>query len=195
MRIPHILSVLLQLGVVLSASAQDGTFEILKGGEVVGHILVGRTISGDRISYKMTSKSEIDIVWTHHVRTALATEYVGERVIYCCGTIHVNDGVRDSSQMRAIGEKALCYIHPGEVFAATVTNEWTSARMYYEEPIGQDSIFVESRLRDCPITRIGDGEYRLVLPGNHANFYIYRDGVLREVRVNRTWLDLVFRRV
>ncbi len=195
MRIPLSLFILLQLGDGPNLSAQDGTFEILKGGEVVGHIHVGRTINGDRISYTMTSNSEIDIIWTQHVRTSLATEYVGERVVHCCGTIHVNDGVRDSSHMRTVGEKALCYIHPGEVFAASVTNTWTTARMYYEEPKGQDSIFVESALKECPLVRTGEGLYDLTLPGNNVNHYIYRDGVLREVRVDRTWLDLVFRRV
>jgi hypothetical protein len=66
--------------------------------------------------------------------------------------------------------------------------------MYFEEPIGQQRIFVESVLRYCPLQHLGGGEYRLTLPDDKVNRYVYKDGRLEEIHVDRNFFDLVFKR-
>ncbi|MBL0045781.1 MAG: hypothetical protein IPP33_15715 [Flavobacteriales bacterium] len=175
--------------------AQDGIFEVWKGDDRVGHITVGRTIAGNRTSYWMTSISSFEIIWKQNVRSITATEYVNDQVTACYSSMHVNDAVRDSSRMLTVGDRALCFVHPTSYFEGNATNPWTTARMYYEEPTGQPSIFVESALHDCPLQRMAEGEYQLTLPNKKRNYYIYRKGVLHEIRIERTWFDLVFKRV
>ncbi|MBL8011292.1 MAG: hypothetical protein JNJ64_11845 [Flavobacteriales bacterium] len=176
------------------ALAQDGTFQILKGGKPVGRIEVSRTEAGGRAVYRMISRSSIVVLWTHDVRSDLSTVYEGDRVTRCHSTYHVDDELRDSSFMYTVGGRPLCYVHPGQVFVGRTDNPWTIARMYYEEPVGQDSIFVESVLRDCPLRAVGDGRYILTMPDKGTNHYTYRDGVLHEVLVDRTLFNLLFRR-
>ncbi len=178
-----------------SALAQDGTFEIMKGDEVIGRIMVGRTVHGERTSYSMTSISALSIIWMQNVRSSVVTEYVGGRVNACRTSMHVNDELRDSSQLLTVEGRALCYVHPGQYFVGNTSNSWTTARMYYEEPKGQTSIFVESALRDCPLVCTGEGLYSLTLPNKDSNHYRYRNGRLQQVIADRTWFDLVFRRV
>ncbi len=176
--------------------AQDGVFEILRGNTVVGRIVVDREVKGGATSYSMVSAAMFDLVWKQHVRTSVTTQYVDGRVTGCKSSVHLNHALRDSSHLNSVGSKALYFVHPSEVYmAAPPTNEWTTARMYYEEPTGQDSIFVESALRDCPLERLAVGEYRLTLPNKSRNHYVYRNGTLHEIRVDRGWFDLVFRRV
>ncbi|MBK9274711.1 MAG: hypothetical protein IPM49_09250 [Flavobacteriales bacterium] len=178
----------------LTASAQDGTFQILKGGKPVGRIDVKRTEAAGKAVYRMTSRSSIVVLWTHDVRSDMLTEYQGGQLTRCYSTYHVDDELRDSSYLYTVGGRPLCYVHPGEVFVGRTDNPWTVARMYYEEPIGQDSIFVESELRDCPLRAVGDGRYILTMPEKGTNHYTYRDGVLHEVLVDRTLFNLLFRR-
>lgn len=178
----------------LLAPAQDGVFEIIKGGKPVGRIDVRRTEVGDRALYRMTSRSSIAVLWTHDVRSDLATEYQGGRLTRCHSTYRVDAELRDSSSMRTVAGRQLCYVHPGEVFVGNARGDWTVARMYYEEPVGQDSVFVESVLRDCPLVALGDGRYVLTMPDKSTNHYTYRGGVLREVYVDRTLFNLLFRR-
>ncbi|HMQ76295.1 MAG TPA: hypothetical protein PKE21_07010 [Flavobacteriales bacterium] len=178
----------------LTASAQDGTFQILKGGKPVGRIDVKRTEAGGKAVYRMTSSSSIVVLWTHDVRSDMLTEYQGGQLTRCYSTYHVDDELRDSSYLYTVGGRPLCYVHPGEVFVGRTDNPWTVARMYYEEPVGQDSIFVESELRDCPLRAVGDGRYILSMPNKGTNHYTYRDGVLHEVLVDRTLFNLLFRR-
>ncbi len=174
--------------------AQDGVFEIIKGDKRVGRIDVRRTETGDRSVYRMTSRSSIAVLWTHDVRSDLCTEYLDGRLTRCHSTYHVDTELRDSSSMLLVGGRRLCYVHPGKVFVGNATGGWTVARMYYEEPVGQDSVFVESVLQDCPLVALGNGRYVLTMPDNSTNHYTYLGGVLREVYVDRTLFNLRFRR-
>ncbi len=92
-----------------SAFAQDGVFEVLKGEDVIGRILVDRSVQGDRTSYSMTSISAFSIIWMQNVRSSVTTEYVGGRVNACRTTMHVNDEMRDSSHMLTVEGRALLH--------------------------------------------------------------------------------------
>lgn len=105
----------------------------------------------------------------------------------------LNDALRDSSHMaRGASE---CFVHPEAPFTCERTTQWTTARMYFEEPIGQALIFVESALKDLPLQRTGDGTYTLTLSSNTENHYVYRGGVLQEIHIKRPMVGLVFKRI
>ncbi|MBK6830630.1 MAG: hypothetical protein IPG92_07785 [Flavobacteriales bacterium] len=191
----HLLALLLASTVCTAALAQDGVFHILRGDKVLGNIDVLRVTKGDRVAYSMISYTSFNLVWDQEVRTVARTSYVGGRVAECLTTVHVNEDLRDSSALRTIAGRGLYVVHPRTVYSAALPdNPWTTARMYYEEPVGQDSVFVESELIECPVVRIAPGEYILKLPRKENNHYIYRNGLLHEIRVDRGWLSLVFRR-
>lgn len=175
--------------------AQSGAFAIWKGDEVIGRVLVNRTMQGGITRYNMTSHSSFTMLWEQVVRTTMTAEYVDDKLTACTSSLHVNDAMRDSSHMRSISGRSVGFIHPSEVVVGACTNTWTTARMYYEEPLEQKHIYVESVLRDCPLERIGASQYRLTLPNGSVNRYVYQQGVLHEIHVDRTFFDLVFRRV
>lgn len=181
--------------VCCGAQAQNGTFQILHGDQVVGSIVVERSIKGNSTAYSMVSLSSFVLVWKRSIRTTMTTQYINGQVTDCHSAVRMNNTVQDSSRLRTVAGKGLYFIHPSAVYGADLpTNAWTTARMYYEEPTGIASIFVESALKDCPLDLIAAGEYRLTLPNKTRNHYIYRNGTLQEIRVDRGWVDLVFRR-
>lgn len=182
------------LFLALTIQAQQSRFDIWKGNDIVGSILAKRVIDGDRTQYLMTSFSAFDIVWKQEVRSLVSTEYRNGEMANCHSHVKVNGNVRDSSHYAAKGEEASCYVHPDERFLHEGRVEWTTARMYFEEPVGQRSIFVESVLKHCPLTHLGNGQYRLLLPDDKVNLYDYRDGRLEEIHVDRSLVDLVFKR-
>ncbi len=175
--------------------AQPGTFAIWVNDEVVGEVTVNRTTIGPRTIYSMNSISEVDVIWTQVVRTMMRTEYAGSQLTACHSSVRVNDSVRDSSSLRTDLGRVQGFVHPREQVAVPCTNAWSTARMYYEEPIGQRSIYVESVLRDCPLVPLGGGRYRLTLPNDKVNDYVYRQGVLEEIHVDRPFFDLIFKRL
>jgi hypothetical protein len=186
------LAVVLFLSVTVQA--QQSRFDIWKGNDIVGSILAKRVVDGDRTQYLMTSFSEFDIVWKQEISSLVSTEYRNGEMARCHSNVKVNGNVRDSSYYATKGEEANCYVHPNERFLHAGRVEWTTARMYFEEPVGQRTIFVESVLKHCPLTHLGNGQYKLVLPNDKVNRYTYRDGRLEEIHVDRSLVDLVFKR-
>jgi len=192
--IKTIATAVILLAVIERSAAQKSQFDVLKGDAVVGKILASRAIAGDRTTYLMTSYSEFDIIWKQIVKSVAATEYVDGSLISCHTNMSVNGTLRDSSRMHKSEEEVHCFVHPDQRFLCKAAVEWTTARMYFEEPIGQRTIFVESVLKYCPLELTSAGVYRLTLPGEKVNNYSYKDGVLQEIHVDRSFFDLVFRR-
>ena len=176
-------------------NAQNASYNILKGGDVIGNIQATRKVSGDRTYYSMISNSEFSILWKNTVQSTTITEYHRKTITSCGAHMRINGVLCDSSRMTLVGAEAHCYVHPRNHFIHNGTVEWTTARMYYEEPIGQPMIFVESVMGYCPMETTGKGTYKLTLPEGKVNHYTYVGGILQEVLVIRSLFDLVFRRV
>lgn len=149
---------------------------------------------GDRSTYLVISYTEIDLLIKQVVRTSMGVEYRNGTINSCYATMHVNDGMRDSSQMSMRSGQALCFVSPDPPFPRVGNSQWTTSRMYFEEPIGQKLIFVESVLQECALRPIGANTYELTLPNKNVNRYVYVGGVLQQIQVDRTLIDLVFQR-
>lgn len=178
----------------MAVMAQQVDFTIWKGDAVVGGITALRKHAGENAIYAVSSHSELDIVMKQVVRSTMGMEYRSGRPYSCFTSFHLNGSLRDSSNMRARGGGLECFIHPKDRFSLTGTSPWSTSRMYFEEPVGQASVFVESVLRECAMRCIGEGRYVVELPGNRSNTYRYVGGALQEVEVDRPLMKLVFRR-
>lgn len=177
------------------STAQEARYSILKGSSEVGAIAVSREVTGGSVDYRMDSRSEFDLIWPQRVRTMVRTSYQNGLVHGCQTMVYLNGSLRDSSHMRTMDGRAHCFVHPDDRFQQDADHQWTTARMYFEEPLLQDTILVESVLQPRPLLRTGAGRYTLVMPNGDKNHYVYRGGVLMEVHVDRTMVDLLFRRL
>lgn len=179
----------------LPTRAQQSRFNIWKGSHLVGSIVAQRVVIGERTVYTVISYSEFHIVLKQVVRSAVSTEHRAGVLSKCYTQVTVNGSLRDSSHCAPEEAALRCFVHPHERFMHHEAVAWTTARMYFEEPVSQATIFVESVMRHCPLQRTGPGQYKLVLPGNKVNRYSYRDGRLESVHVDRGFFALVFRSV
>lgn len=175
-------------------SAQQAEYDILKGDKVIGRIAAIKQQRNERTFYAMTSFAQFDLVLRKTIRTSLVTEYEHGHLNFCHTSVRLNDNLRDSSHMAFRHGHWHRYVHPGPAEERRDTATWTTARMYFEEPVGQPTIYVESVLAHCPLIAVGPGRYRLVLPDKSQNLYTYRNGVLHEIMVDRALVDLIFRR-
>ncbi len=188
-------ALLLGIGSSLLGSGQKVEFNILKGDGVIGRIIAQRNHAGHTTHYLMTSYAEFDIVLKQVVKTSMSADYRNGALVACHSLVRVNNNLKDSSHMVTRGDQRHHYIHPKTLTRPNEQVEWTTARMYFEEPVGQQAIYVESVLTHCPLQRTAAGRYTLTMPNGNLNHYVYRNGVLMEVVVDRSLVDLVFRRL
>lgn len=178
----------------MPAAAQELGFHILKDRTVVGSIKAIRRDAGHSTIYVVSSYSQMAVVKKQMVRSNLATEYRQGSPYSCFSSFHLNGALRDSSYMCMQGNLLSCYRYPDERFEVDRTSAWTTSRMYFEEPAGQSTVFVESVLQECRLRSTAAGVYVLELPGNRTNTYRYTGGKLMEVQVDQPLLKLTFRR-
>ena len=174
--------------------AQQLGFTIWKGENLVGAITAIRKHPGANVTYAVSSYSELDFVLKQQVRSTMALEYRAGKPYSGFTSLHLNGSLRDSSSMRTVAGSMDCYVYPKEQFTFNGANAWSTARMYFEEPVGQTSVFVESVMRNCPLIRTEDGVYELNMPGKKTNIYRYKNGVLQAVEVDRVLIKLLFKR-
>lgn len=174
------------------AQSEHAQFHIQKGNRTIGHVHALKHSSGTLTNYVMTSHAEFSLAWKQVVRTHLTTEYRNELLTACQSVIKLNDAVRDSSSMVRGTDR--CFVYPEAPFTCERSTQWTTARMYFDEPIQQDFIFVESALRALALVSVGPGQYLLTFPNGTSNRYVYQNGLLQEIHVKRPLVNLVFRR-
>ncbi len=179
---------------VSSVAGQSISFDILKGKDVIGNIRADRIVKGESILYSMVSNSAFNILWKNTVQSTTITHYLSGSMYSCGAFMRINDSMRDSSNLSRIEGQANCYVHPNKRFIHSGEVTWTTARMYYEEPVGQPRIFVESEMAFCTLENTGNNTYRLLLSEGKVNHYTYASGLLKEVKVIRSMFDLFFRR-
>ncbi len=176
-------------------TAETARFQIIKGDEVIGAITAICVRSASGVSYQMNSRSEVSLLWNQVIETAMMARYEGGYLDACGMTVHVNGSMRDSTHLYHDSGTGRYYVHPDLRHATQQQRAWTTARMYFEEPVDVGSIFVESLLEDRTLRRKEAGRYTLILPGNTENHYFYKNGVLQEIMVDRPLFDLIFRRI
>lgn len=177
------------------AQVGHAEFNILKGEKVIGRIVALKDERPGRTLYAMTSLARVDVLLRKVVNTSMITEY-SDGLLHACHTaVKVNGAVRDSSHLVRRDGNWHRYVHSSSSAPVDEPGGWTTARMYFEEPVAERAIYVESVLAHCPLTRTGEGRYTLVLPNQSRNHYVYDKGVLVQILVDRAMVDLVFRRV
>lgn len=180
------------LPALMNAQSHQARFDILRGTKVLGQVFAFKTQVSTRTLYRMSSYAEFTLAWKQTVRTSMSTEYHDNVLNNCHMTVSVNDAMRDSSHMARGSDR--CFVYPDLPFNCERTTQWTTARMYFEEPLGQKHIFVESALRDLPLKYTAQGTYVLTFPNGNSNTYMYRGGILQEIHVKRPLVGLVFKR-
>ena len=175
-----------------SGQSDQARFHIQKGARTIGQVHALKHSTGTYTNYVMTYHAEFSLGWKQVVRTHLTTEYRNDLLTACRSVIKLNDALRDSSSMDRGTDR--CYVYPEAAFICERSTQWTTARMYFEEPLKEDFIFVESALRALALERLGDGQYLLTFPNGTSNRYVYLNGTLHEIHVKRPLVNLVFRR-
>jgi hypothetical protein len=108
----------------------------------------------------------------------------------------MNNEMVDSSTIEQDINDYHAYKFPDDRFVVkNVDLRFTTAKLYFQEPLGVKKVYSERFLKYCPIEAQGDSRYKLHLPDKKINYYTYKDDQLIAVMVERTWFNLEFRKV
>lgn len=173
--------------------SQTLKYSIYKGSSEIGEIVVSRTQNNHVCDYHVTSLASFRVILKYERKTSMKTSYYDNVLESAHSKTHLNGKLEESNVTRRTVEAYLGQTLDGDTLKLSYPITFSSAMLYFKEPVGVKEIYAESYLAMCPIEPVGNHTYKLTLPGDKINFYTYKNRVLTEVLVQRSWFDINFR--
>jgi hypothetical protein len=133
------------------------------------------------------------IVWKYHRTSNMTSIYVNDTLNSSTSINKMNDDVKEHSEFWKDDDGYKCH-HQDKIEMEENVVLFSSVKLYFQEPIDIDSVYSETFLEMSYLENLGSNKYKLYLPGNRENTYVYKNGELQEIRVDRTF-DLLFKRI
>ena len=182
---------------VVNSTAQVQYYDILKGKEKLGEIKAEKKVTNTTTTFTVVSKAVFSVIFEYVRETDMTIKYVNDEFFYSDSKQIMDGKIKEHHVTQKQTDGYYLCTQPAdedERFVLKSKINFTTSMMYFKEPVGQTHIFAESFHTLCPLKLISPGIYEMTLPGDKINHYVYKNGVLQEVRVFRSIVDLVFRR-
>lgn len=177
-----------------SLYAQKLFYDIYKGEDRIGEIIIDKIEVDNKVHYEANSEANFRVLFKNRLLTHNSANFVDNELVYAKSEIILNDNVRNHNITKREGEHYSFFKHPDDKIKrkqAPFVN--CTVALYYEEPTGLTGVFSENHQQVCALKSIGDHAYEMELPGGKINQYFYKNGKLVEIKVIRTFVDLSFR--
>jgi hypothetical protein len=196
MRIRLILFIFSTLLFSYSSFGQNQEYTILWGKDEIGSMTVSKTVVGSKVEYGFEADVEFRVILKYKRHTEVKAIFKNDTLEYCSSKSLMNGDLKDFKSSHRINNSYQVIEHPSDSSFYNGFIRHTVARMYFEEPTKTlKETYAEGYSKFCPIEALGSGNYKLYLSDDKTNIYKYVNGKLQEVQVNRTWFDLIFKRV
>ena len=174
--------------------SQPIEFAVLRGDSQIGEIQASISQKDNFIHYDVVSDVSFRIIWKYNRISGLHVTYINNMLESSLSTAAINDKLKELSRVTKSGSQYDCFIYPNDSFQLKPDINFSTVRLYFEEPVGISKIYSESFLDFGTLESLGDHVYKLTLPDESINYYTYKNGELTEVSVNRTLFNLTFKR-
>lgn len=176
--------------------AQNQKYSILWGDDEIGSLSVSRIRKGAQTDISFIAEVEFRVIVKYRRRTEYQANFINDTLYFASTRSVMNDNLKDYQTTKKENNLYKIFRHPSDesILKKAITN--TVAKLYYEEPDSKlNSVYAEGQSRFCKLESLGSGRYKIYLDEGKENIYTYKAGRLEQVEVNRSWFDLVFKRI
>ncbi len=167
---------------LLPLSAQQMVYEIEVMGMNTGTLTVNRSREGNVTRITMNTEAGMNYLFGKSEASFNSSN------IFVNGSLEGSyaRNIRDGEEIRftrLMCSKGKCEIETKEGKGKLEPQPKSCiAAIFFDEPKGLDQIFSEDWGRYLPIKYIGESTYQVTMPDGKINDYIYKNGVLEELR-------------
>lgn len=172
--------------IIISRAQQKTLFyDILKNDEVIGHLVVYKTIDGNKTLYKLKSSVNAKLVFSYS--SDITETVVFENGVMVYSFFHeIENGKETFNETKLAGNNFL-FIKNGKVSSQRNTPVFSNIlQLYTDVPSADTEAFSNHFQHLVNVKKISENRYGLLLPGGHYNYYHYKKGVCTQIDVVRT---------
>jgi hypothetical protein len=187
---------LLFVFLTISGHAQNQQYGIFWGDDEIGSLSVSRVKKGAKTDINFIADVEFRVIVKYNRRTEYKASFIKDTLQFASTRSVMNDKLKDYQTTKREKNHYQIFKHPSEKSILKEMITQTVAMLYFKEPKNDlRRIYAEGQSKFCKLEGLGAGKYKLHLDDNKENIYTYKAGKLEQVEVNRTWFDLIFKRV
>ena len=177
---------------VLCANADKLTYTVVHDKKPVGQINISRTTQIDITTINFESNVVVNMLVSIKVYDKMDVVFKGNQMIksYLYRTLNGRVKVKNAAMWN------------GKLYTQTDKDDeksiishliyFTTASLYFEEPINHKQVYSEKFQKMIPVKSAGAKRYLLDLPNGNKVYYSYRDGVCCLVEAETDWANLQF---
>lgn len=176
------------------ATTEQFEYEVIVYNKTIGTFSAVKTQVADNAEYKLTTSISTRIFKKIEFDFAMMSSYHGTKLIHADLKNYMNKELRKSSTVDFDGSKYLIKTDKKTMTHNESDVSYSSASLYFEEPINRKVLFSENYGINLPIKKIGDHKYMVKLPNGDENFYTYKNGEVVNVEFDKSIINVKMRR-
>ncbi len=174
---------------------QTACFKIFRGNKEIGRIDAKKADGAGSTIYTVTSEASMRIISRFERKSSTSVIWKEDQLRSSEIRETMNGKLKQHRTTERNGARYACKKNgEKDPFYINGPVRFCTSMLYFQEPRGHDRLFAESHQAICPLERIEPGIYKLTLPQGRINHYVYESGMLKEIRVFRKMINLVFKR-
>lgn len=177
--------------VSLSAQEKKLSYNIKRGGSVIGNMQLYKKDSGAITSMRLESSVKTSMLVS--IKIASREDALFENGILSYSYLYrkVNDDVKLRKTHRKYGNRYVVSQKTGKTDTVHIYPvRYNVLCLYFAEPVNLKELYSDNYQKMLQITKIGQHQYKIRLPdGNYQN-YFYQDGVCHKIVVNSTFFTI-----
>lgn len=167
-------------------------YAIMHNNKNIGTLHIDRSTKNGVTEYFFESNVKLTILFDIAVYDRMRVTFRGNQMLQAILYRTLNGKVKVDNSVTWNGKH---YYMTSKDNERTYFNQliyFTTATLYYHEPVKTSHIFSEKFQQLIPISPVSNNRYRMDLPNGNKTYYSYANGVCSLVEAETDWADLKF---
>lgn len=187
----HVLFLII-LFTALNTNADNLSYTVIHDKKPVGQINIFRNTQNDITTIKFESNVVVNMLVSIKVYDKMDVVFKGNQLLTSYLYRTLNGRVRVKNAAMWNGKHYTQTDKDDEKSVISHLIYFTTASLYFEEPIHHKQVYSEKFQKMIPIKNVGSKRYLLDLPNGNKVYYSYHNGVCSLVEAETDWANLQF---
>lgn len=167
-------------------------YAIIRDHKNIGTLHIDRSRKNDITEYFFESTVKVTVLFDIEVYDRMRVTFKGNQMLQAMLYRTLNGRVKVDNTVTWNGKYYYMTNKDNENSSFKQLISFTTATLYYQEPVHTTQVFSEKFQKMIPIRAVSGSRYRMDLPNGNKTFYSYSNGVCSLVEAETDWANLKF---
>lgn len=173
-----------------TAQVDNFSYDVSLDGKPIGTYTVSRTDIDGASTFRVENSTAAGLIRKAEHKFVMMSLYDDNKLVSSELKTWVNEKLESSSALRWEGEKYVKEEGEERVEIGKQMVTYSSACVFFEEPVGRTSMFYEKYGKELAVEMIADHKYEIKLPNGSKEQYTYQNGEVVMVEIVQTFATI-----